>query len=93
MRGGQVLVPRLARASQQDVLAVPRGRDWRLEITERGTLEGLGAASTGDAGGPLEAGQVRVDVRAAGVNFRDVLNVWGCTPVTAGSRARKARGW
>ena len=31
VRAGQVLVPRLARAGQQDVLALPPGRDWRLE--------------------------------------------------------------
>ena len=85
-------MPRLARASQQDVLAVPRGRDWRLEITERGTLEGLGAARTGDQGGPLEPGQVRVDVRAAGVNFRDVLNVLGMYPGDGGIPGAEGAG-
>ena len=92
MRGGRVLAPRLARAAQQQVLALPPGRDWRLEITERGTLEGLGAASTGDVGGPLEAGQVRVDVRAAGVNFRDVLNVLGMYPGDGGVPGAEAAG-
>ncbi len=80
IRGAQVLVPRLARAGRQDVLAVPAGRDWRLEITERGTLEGLALASTGDKGGALEAGQVRVDVRAAGLNFLDVFVALGLGP-------------
>ena len=56
------------------------GRDWRLEITERGTLEGLALTSTGDAGGALEAGQVRVDVRAAGLNFLDVFVALGMDP-------------
>ena len=80
VRAGQVLVPRLARAGQQDVLALPPGRDWRLEAAERGTLEGLAAVSTGDEGGGLGAGQVRVDVRAAGVNFLDVFVALGMGP-------------
>src|ERR1700683_1613074 len=80
IRKGQALVPRLARAGQQDVLALPPGRDWRLEAAERGTLEGLALASTGEPGGPLESGQVRVDVRAAGVNFLDVFVALGLGP-------------
>ena len=80
MRGEQVLVPRLTRASKQDVLTLPPGRDWQLEITEVGTLEGLAAASTAEPNRPLGRGQVRVEVRAAGVNFRDVLNVLGMYP-------------
>jgi NADPH:quinone reductase-like Zn-dependent oxidoreductase/acyl carrier protein len=91
VRGGRVLVPRLARARSQDVLAVPPGRDWRLEITERGTLEGLAVAG-GVPGGPLGAGQVRVDVRAAGVNFRDVLNVLGMYPGDGGIPGAEAAG-
>ncbi len=80
IRKGQALVPRLARAGQQDVLALPPGRDWRLEAAERGTLEGLALASTGEPGVPLEAGQVRVDVRAAGLNFLDVFVALGMGP-------------
>src|SRR5580704_14727808 len=80
IRGRQVLVPRLARPGHEDVLAVPAGRDWRLEITERGTLEGLALASTGEPRGALEDGQVRVDVRAAGLNFLDVFVALGLGP-------------
>ena len=80
IRKGQALVPRLARARQQDVLAVPPGRGWRLEAAERGTLEALALASTGDVGDALETGQVRVDVRAAGVNFLDVFVALGLDP-------------
>jgi NADPH:quinone reductase-like Zn-dependent oxidoreductase/acyl carrier protein len=92
VRGGRVLVPRLARAGSQDVLALPPGRHWRLEITERGTLEGLAAASTGDLGGPPGAGQVRVEVRASGLNFRDVLNVLGMYPGDGGVPGAEAAG-
>src|SRR5580704_7644862 len=91
VRGGRVLVPRLARAGSLDVLAVPPGRDWRLEITERGTLEGL-AVGANVPGGPLGAAQVRVDVRAAGVNFRDVLNVLGMYPGDGGVPGAEAAG-
>ena len=79
-------------AAKQQVLALPPGRDWRLEITERGTLEGLAAAAPAMLGGPLEAGQVRVDVRAAGVNFRDVLNVLGMYPGDGGVPGAEAAG-
>jgi polyketide synthase 12 len=91
VRGGRVLVPRLTRAGSQDVLALPPGRDWRLEITERGTLEGL-AVGASVPGGPLGAGQVRVEVRAAGVNFRDVLNVLGMYPGDGGVPGAEAAG-
>ena len=43
-------------------------------------------------GGPLEAGQVRVDVRAAGVNFRDVLNVLGMYPGDGGIPGAEGAG-
>ncbi|MGQ5640990.1 alcohol dehydrogenase catalytic domain-containing protein, partial [Streptomyces sp. EWL5.16] len=46
---------------------------------EKGTLEGL-ALTPVDAGSGLGEGQVRVAVRAAGVNFRDVLNALGMYP-------------
>ena len=38
-----------------------------------GTLDGLALAACEQAAGPLGTGQVRVAVRAAGLNFRDVL--------------------
>jgi hypothetical protein len=49
------------------------GVPWRLEVTRRGTLDGLALVACEQAARPLEAGQVRVAVRAAGVNFRDVV--------------------
>ena len=44
-------------------------------------------------GGPLAPGQVRVEVRAAGLNFRDVLIALGMYPgdVPAGQRRRRRR--
>jgi acyl transferase domain-containing protein/NADPH:quinone reductase-like Zn-dependent oxidoreductase/acyl carrier protein len=70
-RGGVVLARRLARPAA--ALAPPAdGVPWRLEPGD-GTLDGLVLAPCPEAAGPLAAGQVRVAVRAAGLNFRDVV--------------------
>ncbi|MET7575699.1 SDR family NAD(P)-dependent oxidoreductase, partial [Streptomyces sp. NPDC005492] len=45
----------------------------------KGSLEGLALVAS-DAGRPLEAGEVRIAVRAAGLNFRDVLITLGLYP-------------
>ncbi|TDD39546.1 type I polyketide synthase, partial [Saccharopolyspora elongata] len=80
VRGDAILVPRLIRA--KDALTPPEGRAWRLDVTERGSIDNLHLASFPQVAGPLEAGQVRVAVRAVGVNFRDVLNTLGMYPGT-----------
>ncbi|MDG5809462.1 SDR family NAD(P)-dependent oxidoreductase, partial [Streptomyces ossamyceticus] len=82
VRDGRVLAARLARPS--DGLAVPPGRDaWRLDTLGQGTLENLALVAAPDAEAPLGPGQVRVAVRAAGVNFRDVLIALGVYPERA----------
>ncbi|WP_461025403.1 polyketide synthase family protein, partial [Streptomyces heilongjiangensis] len=79
VRGGTVSVPRLTRASSRTELPLPAQESaWRLDIAEKGTLEGLALVPVEQ--GELGAGQVRVAVRAAGVNFRDVLNALGMYP-------------
>ncbi|MEV6229235.1 type I polyketide synthase [Saccharopolyspora shandongensis] len=80
VRGDSLLVPRLTRS--QEVLAPPEGRAWRLDVTERGSIDNLHLAAFAAAEGPLSAGQVRVAVRAVGLNFRDVLNTLGMYPGT-----------
>jgi NADPH:quinone reductase-like Zn-dependent oxidoreductase len=72
VRAGTVLVPRLGRGGA-GVLAVPQAGAWRLGMTARGSLDGLVLAPCPQADGPLGAGQVRIAVRAAGLNFRDVM--------------------
>jgi NADPH:quinone reductase-like Zn-dependent oxidoreductase/acyl carrier protein len=63
---------RLARPA--DGLVPPgAGGPWRLESARRGTLDGLMLAACQQTAGPLGVGEVRVAVRAAGLNFRDVL--------------------
>ncbi|WP_461012507.1 SDR family NAD(P)-dependent oxidoreductase, partial [Streptomyces capparidis] len=82
VRGGAVLVPRLVRAlSSGGVLVPPVGeRAWRLDTAGTGTLEGLALVPASEATRPLAPGEVRVAVRAAGVNFRDVLMSLGMYP-------------
>jgi len=83
LRDGQAFAPRLTRVPA--AAALPDGA-WHLdvEIEERGTLEALApVAGPASAEAPLEAGEVRVGVRAAGVNFRDVVVALGMYPGNA----------
>jgi NADPH:quinone reductase-like Zn-dependent oxidoreductase/acyl carrier protein/NADP-dependent 3-hydroxy acid dehydrogenase YdfG len=76
IRQGRVLGRRLARAGVPD----QAGGVWRLEAAGDGTLGGLARVAAPEAEGPLGAGQVRVGVRAAGLNFRDALITLGAYP-------------
>jgi acyl transferase domain-containing protein/NADPH:quinone reductase-like Zn-dependent oxidoreductase/acyl carrier protein len=79
IRDGVCHLPRLAWASPAG-LPVTR-QDWRLDVTTGdGTLEAVGVVPGPAADGPLAAGQVRVAVRAAGLNFRDALIGLGMYP-------------
>ncbi|MGW2232099.1 acyltransferase domain-containing protein, partial [Streptomyces formicae] len=82
LRSGEMLVPRLARTtSSGGSLTPPSGSPaWRLDTTHAGTLEGLALLPVPEALEPLGEGQVRLSVRAAGVNFRDVVVSLGLVP-------------
>ncbi|MDG4810795.1 SDR family NAD(P)-dependent oxidoreductase [Micromonospora sp. WMMD1120] len=80
VRAGAVLVPHLVPATAEPVPPTP----WHLDISEPGTLENLRLATDPAPTGPLEAGQVRVAVRAAGLNFRDVMVALGAVPGETG---------
>ncbi|MEU3679221.1 polyketide synthase dehydratase domain-containing protein, partial [Streptomyces griseus] len=80
---GRLFGPRLARAVSADTLPVPSGApNWRLAVRGgTGTLEDLVLAPLPDpADEPLRPGEVRVAVRAAGLNFRDILIALGMYP-------------
>jgi candicidin polyketide synthase FscB len=79
VRAGEILVPRLTRAGSSGDLVAPAG-PWRLDVVHRGRLDGLAPVAHPGAAAPLAPGQVRVAVRAAGLNFRDVLNALGLYP-------------
>ncbi|MEV6874190.1 SDR family NAD(P)-dependent oxidoreductase [Amycolatopsis sp. NPDC051128] len=84
LRGGRLLAPRIARGPAAG-LELPL-EDWRLVITKPGTVDGIAvqvcpaAPLTSGAAPLLGEGEVRIAVRAAGINFRDVLNVLGRYP-------------
>ena len=72
LRDGVAYGRRLARPGG-GLVPPPEGGPWRLEAAAAGTLDALTLAPCPQATAPLEPGQVRVAVRAAGLNFRDVL--------------------
>ncbi|CAJ1496945.1 SDR family NAD(P)-dependent oxidoreductase [[Mycobacterium] kokjensenii] len=78
LRQGKLLAPRLLQWARSGHLAVPRGTDYALAPTERGAIDNLRLTETQVP--PPEAGYVQVRVEAAGLNFRDVLNVLGLYP-------------
>ncbi|MFF2411950.1 SDR family NAD(P)-dependent oxidoreductase, partial [Streptomyces sp. NPDC058092] len=76
LRTGGTLAPRLSRAA---LAGTPADAAWRLGVAEKGSLEGLALVPSG-ADRPLDAHEVRIGVRAAGLNFRDVLIALGMYP-------------
>jgi NADPH:quinone reductase-like Zn-dependent oxidoreductase/acyl carrier protein len=81
VRAGEVKAARLQRTvSGEELVPPPGARAWRLDVAAGGTLDNLALVGSPDASAPLEHGQVRVGVRAAGVNFRDVLMSLGIYP-------------
>ncbi|WP_204810199.1 type I polyketide synthase [Mycobacterium riyadhense] len=78
LRQGKFLVSRLLPWARSGQLAVPRANDYVLAPTERGAIDNLRLAET-EVPPPI-AGQVQIRVEAAGLNFRDVLNVLGLYP-------------
>nr|WP_239581369.1 type I polyketide synthase [Streptomyces sp. HB132] len=74
VRDGALHAPRFVRSGQDGTLLPPvDGTAWRLDSVSRGTLDGLRLLPHPEACNELESGQIRVAVRAAGLNFRDVL--------------------
>jgi polyketide synthase 12 len=81
IRQGRVLAPRLARVSSRATLEAPTDSPvWRLDASSSGTLDGLKLVACPEVEEPLGSGQVRVGIRAAGLNFRDVMIALGMYP-------------
>ncbi len=82
VREGVAYGARLKPLKAQPVLQLPGPPSvWRLAAGDAGTLEDLAVQSAPPA--ELAAGEVRVAVAAAGVNFRDVLVALGMYPGAA----------
>ncbi|MFI8988870.1 SDR family NAD(P)-dependent oxidoreductase [Streptomyces antimycoticus] len=87
LRAGRVLVPRLVHAGAGGaglVGPVEQPEAWRLDTAGTATLENVVPVPCPEVLEPLGAGQVRIAVRAAGVNFRDVLVGLGMVPGQTG---------
>ena len=78
VRQGKLLASRLLPWSRSGHLSVPRASDYVLAPTERGAIDNLRLTETEVE--PPADGYVQVRVEAAGLNFRDVLNVLGLYP-------------
>jgi benzoate-CoA ligase family protein len=74
VRDGELFAARLVRCRSDEGLRAPEdGQQWRLETRGGGTFEDLALVSSNEAQRSLSDGEVRVEVCAAGLNFRDVL--------------------
>ena len=89
MRDGELRVPRLVTPEAAGRLLPPAG-NWRLGLAGKGTFDHLTLEEVPEE--PLGPLGVRVTVRAAGLNFRDVLNALGMYPGEAGLLGSEAAG-
>lgn len=78
VRQGRFLVSRLLHWARNGQLPMPRSDDYALAPTERGAIDNLRLTEIEVA--PPKANEVQVRIEAAGLNFRDVLNVLGLYP-------------
>ncbi|MDI5969358.1 SDR family NAD(P)-dependent oxidoreductase [Streptomyces sp. SL13] len=92
VREGRLLAARLTRTGPADELAAPQETPWRLASTGKGLLDNLALLPCPEVAEPLESGQVRIRVHAAGLNFRDVLNALDLYPGEAGPLGGEAAG-
>ena len=91
LRGGVICTPRLERAGSAGALAIPVGvTDWRMDVGGGGSFADLSLVPYPEATEPLGHGQVRVAVRASGLNFRDVMVTLGVVPQGDGGGAESA---
>jgi polyene macrolide polyketide synthase len=80
IRDGAARVPRAVRSHSRALTVPPEAPEWRLDVTRTGALDGLQLLACPEVNGQLEHGQVRVAMRAAGLNFRDLLTTLGVIP-------------
>ena len=72
IRAGRLYAPRLVPVDDAGRLTPPAAGAWRLDVTRKGTLDNLALLPHPEAEAPLGPRQVRISVRAAGLNFRDI---------------------
>ena len=79
IRGGRLYRPRLRTAAARH-LTPPDSPAWRLDVTAKGTLDNLALIPYPEGDAPLGPRQVRIALRAAGLNFRDITVGLGLVP-------------
>ena len=90
LREGRRYVARLSRLALPDGRAMPRpgrlevpaGLPFRLGVSSVGSLDNLEVREVSRP--PLAAGQIEIEVSAAGLNFRDVMKALGIYPSAPG---------
>jgi NADPH:quinone reductase-like Zn-dependent oxidoreductase/NADP-dependent 3-hydroxy acid dehydrogenase YdfG/acyl carrier protein len=90
LRGAERLVARLHSGPRRDEAPPEAQTSLRLDIRERGVLDNLAWVPAPAA--PVGAGRVRIQVRAVGLNFRDILNVLGMYPGDPGPLGNECVG-
>ncbi|MFI8505120.1 KR domain-containing protein, partial [Streptomyces sp. NPDC085524] len=82
VRDGGAHVPRLVRAADAaGVLTPPAGAGaWRVDVTSKGTLGNLAFVPHPEGERALAPHEIRVAMRAGGLNFRDVMIGLGMYP-------------
>jgi polyene macrolide polyketide synthase len=78
LREGGALAPRAMPAKDSGDSLLPPPGPWHLDALQRGSLDSLALAPSPQE--PLGPAQVRIQMRAAGLNFRDVLIALGVYP-------------
>ncbi|MEU8146476.1 type I polyketide synthase [Nonomuraea sp. NPDC048901] len=92
LREGNLLAARLTPAPDPGLTPPADGAAWRLDSRAKGTLDGLAFVDAPEAVAPLRPGEIRIAVRAAGMNFRDVLNALGMYPGESGAMGLEGAG-
>ncbi|HLL66919.1 MAG TPA: SDR family NAD(P)-dependent oxidoreductase, partial [Micromonosporaceae bacterium] len=95
VRDGALVAPRLVRAMRsgdriRGTSGFGAGTDWRVGTTGGGSIEAVDRIPNPLAEHPLEPGQVRIAVRAAGLNFYDVATALGMVDTADGMGAEGA---
>ncbi|WUL71858.1 type I polyketide synthase [Amycolatopsis sp. NBC_00345] len=90
IREGVVLRPALTPVATDPGLLTPPDGPWLLGLTGHGSLDQLTLAPAPHVDEELAAGQVKVAVRAVGLNFRDVIISLGMYPGDAAVGAEAA---
>ncbi|MFE2198863.1 SDR family NAD(P)-dependent oxidoreductase [Streptomyces amritsarensis] len=88
LRGGAAHRPVLGAHHTEQLLTPPADTPhWHLDYVAKGTFANLALKPWPEAAAPLEEGQVRVRMRVAGLNFRDVLLSLGVIPASVDGHA------